>query len=73
MNNFPWGYAFKGESQPTGCCPDCKGTGAANDELTGGRHWDCYGTGHLHPLDEPCPDVEGQLNGFEGPHGEDLR
>ncbi len=43
------------ESEPTGCCTGCDGTGAARDESTGGRHWDCQGTGHLHPLGEPCP------------------
>jgi hypothetical protein len=38
-----------------GCCSACAGTGGdtANYE-TGGRCWDCYGTGHAHPLSEKC-------------------
>jgi hypothetical protein len=31
-----------------GCCPSCKGTGSSYDVETGGRCWDCFGTGHCH-------------------------
>lgn len=31
-----------------GCCPTCSGSGAAYDESTGGKCWDCQGTGHPH-------------------------
>lgn len=31
-----------------GCCPSCDGRGGAYDESTGGRCWDCQGTGHPH-------------------------
>lgn len=36
----------------TGCCVSCKGTGASVDIETGGRCWDCLGTGCAH--DKPC-------------------
>ena len=33
-----------------GCCSSCDGSGSdASAPETGGRCWDCYGTGHLHP------------------------
>jgi DnaJ-class molecular chaperone len=35
-----------------GCCPTCDGTGASSDIETGGRCWDCYGTGHAHDTHE---------------------
>lgn len=31
-----------------GCCPTCGGGGAVYDESTGGKCWDCQGTGHPH-------------------------
>lgn len=37
-----------------GCCSTCKGTGAGNDPETGGRCFDCYGTGHTHYPVEGC-------------------
>lgn len=31
-----------------GCCPMCGGGGASGEESTGGKCWDCQGTGHPH-------------------------
>jgi hypothetical protein len=31
-----------------GCCTSCGGSGGAYDESTGGRCWDCQGSGHPH-------------------------
>lgn len=31
------------------CCDACGGTGAASEQGTSGRCWDCYGTGCAHP------------------------
>lgn len=31
-----------------GCCPRCGGNGGDYDESTGGRCWDCQGSGHPH-------------------------
>ncbi len=39
-------------TRPVGCCATCDGTGLTNDPDTGGRCWDCSGTGHDHPIDD---------------------
>lgn len=37
---------------PPGCCPDCDGTGYADNRTTSGLCWTCRGTAHPH--DGPC-------------------
>ncbi|AXQ63339.1 hypothetical protein SEA_COMRADE_69 [Streptomyces phage Comrade] len=34
-----------------GCCDTCDGKGTSYDEQTGGKCWDCYGTGHVHEIE----------------------
>lgn len=47
-----------------GCCTGCQGTGYNGDTSTGGRCWDCRGTGCGHPeplcADAPPPDFDGE-------------
>jgi hypothetical protein len=38
-----------------GCCSGCGGEGSTNDAETGGRCWDCRGTGCAHP--DPCTET----------------
>ena len=41
--------------EPDGCCSCCGGCG--QDVGCQGMCWDCRGTGHPHPLDDPeCPE-----------------
>lgn len=42
-----------------GCCDGCQGTGISGDQQTGGKCWDCRGTGHAH--DGPCVNTEHQI------------
>jgi len=44
------------ETRAPGCCDVCGGTGLVGLAAveTGGRCWDCYGTGHVHNAGEPC-------------------
>lgn len=32
------------------CCPTCDGGVDISSPETDGRCWDCYGTGHTHPV-----------------------
>lgn len=41
-----------------GCCTACGGTGRTDSAPeTGGRCWDCLGTGHVHDPEEGCSET----------------
>jgi len=45
---FWWAWKIRWALHRKGCCTSCDGTGSSHDVETGGRCWDCYGTGHCH-------------------------